>query len=84
MSVLMLSAPTERHDDGRTSLRDIDPGDKTVATARARLALAGWTLNSVYASKGATSIIADRLGTSRVLPDLHALHQFTRMVEGAQ
>ncbi len=84
MSVLKPSAPNDWHAGVCGSVGDIDPDDKTVATARARLALAGWTLNSVYASKGGTSFIAGRLGTTRVLPDLHALNQFTRMVEGAQ
>lgn len=62
------------------ALRDIDQADKELITTRAQLALAGWTLHELSNCAGGTSFVAARLATSRVLPDRHALAQFTRLV----
>lgn len=61
-------------------LREIDQADMDLATARAQLALAGWSLHELSNCAGGTSFVAAPLATTRVLPDRHALRQFLRLV----
>ncbi len=53
--------------------------DKAFATARAKLALAGWAVHIVD-SGGAAAYWVSRWGQSRTLPDRHALAQFMKQV----
>ena len=77
----LLTLPPQAHNsDPRAPLRDIDQDDKDLATARAQLALAGWSLHELSNCVGGTSFVAARLATTRVLPDRHALRQFLRLV----
>lgn len=53
--------------------------DKAFSTARAKLAIAGWTLHIVDGG-GAAAYWVSRWGQSRTLPDRHALAQFMKQV----
>lgn len=56
------------------------PAGKTVATLRARAALAGWTLASFTDADGQTAYTLCRWGMARTLPDLAAVALFLRQV----
>jgi hypothetical protein len=71
---------SKSNSDHSDAVRDIDQADKDLATTRALLAFAGWTLHELSNCAGGTSFVAARLATSRVLPDRHALRQFARLV----
>ena len=77
---IRVQASTDNPDSD--ALREIDQADKDLATTRAQLAIAGWTLHELSNCGGGTSFVAARLATTRVLPDRHALRQFTRMWGG--
>ena len=54
--------------------------DKSFATVRAKLALAGWDVHIVDGGNGTAAYWVSRWGQSRTLPDRHALGQFMRQV----
>ena len=58
--------------------------DKCFATARAKLALAGWVIHIVDGGGGTVAYWVSRWGQSRTLPDRHALDQFTKQVTGGK
>ena len=59
---------------------DCLPTGKTVATPRARAALAGWTLAGFTEPDGQTAYTLCRWGMARTLPDLAAVALFLRQV----
>ena len=59
---------------------DCLPTGKTVATLRARAALAGWTLAAFTEPDGQIAYTLCRWGMARTVPDLAAVALFLRQV----
>ncbi len=69
----------ETADSLNSAAAHIAEQDKEFSTARAKLAIAGWTLHIVDGG-GAAAYWVSRWGQSRTLPDRHALAQFMKQV----